>query len=383
MFDRIYSIIRKELLQTMREPRMRFIIWGPLIVELLLFGFAVNLDIENVKIAWMDRDRTPHSRSLLEAFSGSRTFTVASAPTGDAQAQRLLDRGEVLAVITISPGFARDLERKKGTSIQVLVDGANSNTAALVSNHILQVVSDFQAPYDDEAKFARPTRIGPSIDVNVHQTMVASRSRIWFNQELKSRNYFVPGVIVNMVMITTLVLTALAIVRERETGTLEQLMVSPVKPLELIIGKTVPYALVGFFQLIVATLLALAIFQIPFRGNPLVLLVAGGLFLMTTLGGGVFLSTISSTQQQAALSCFMVLVPVFLLSGFAFPLGSMPTFFQYLSYLDPMRYFIEIMRDVFLKGAGLDVLWPQLLALGGFGLTAIGLSSLCFRKRLD
>jgi ABC-2 type transport system permease protein len=184
-------------------------------------------------------------------------------------------------------------------------------------------------------------------------------------------------------MVMSLVLTVLSIVREKEIGTMEQLMVTPIKPIELIIGKTMPFAIMGLCHLILATLLALAIFRIPFRGNPLILLVSGFLFLLTTLGAGVFLSTISRTQQQAALSTAMFLLPAFLFSGFAFPIHSMPLAFQYLTYLDPMRYFITIVRGVFLKGSGLEVVWPQLLALAGIGIAVFTLSVLRFQKRTD
>jgi ABC-2 type transport system permease protein len=289
----------------------------------------------------------------------------------------------VLAVVAVLPGFARDLERGEQASVQVQVDGSNSNTAALVSNYLAQVIQGFAAEYRLEPLRRRVIRSESAETVRFNSPRVAARSRIWFNEELKSRNYFVPGVVVNLVMITTIVLTALAIVREREIGTLEQLMVTPVHPVEIIIGKTAPFALVGLFQLIVATLLALAIFRIPFRGSPFLLLASGILFLLTTLGSGVFLSTIAKTQQQAVLSSFMFLMPAFLLSGFAFPIHSMPRIFQYVTYINPMRYFIEIVRGLFLRGSGISVLWPQLLALAGFGIVVLSLSVLRFRKRLD
>jgi ABC-2 type transport system permease protein len=279
-----------------------------------------------------------------------------------------LDHGEVLAVVSVLPGFARDLERGRQTAVQVQVEGSNSNTAALVSNYATQVINNFAAEFRPAAA-AVPR--------------VEARSRVWFNEELESRNYFVPGVVVNIVMLITMMLTALAIVREKEIGTMEQLMVTPLRPVELIIGKTVPFAIIGIFQLILVTSLALVVFQIPFRGSAVLLLAAGILFLLSTLGSGLFLSTIASTQQQAALSSFMFVMPAFLLSGFAFPITSMPVFFQYLTYVNPIRYFIEIVRGIFLKGSGVDVLWPQLAALAGFGVAILSLSILRFRKRLD
>jgi ABC-2 type transport system permease protein len=367
----------------MREPRMRFFLFVPMIFELLVFGYAVNLDLENINVAWVDLDRSPHSRQLREAFAGSSTFSITATPSDDMEARRLLDCGKVLAVVAVLPGFARDLERGRQAAVQVQVDGANSNTAALVSNYLTQVVHAFAADFRFDQLRRRVVKTGASRNASFNSPGVTARPRVWFNEELKSRNYFVPGVVVNLVMITTIVLTALAIVREKEIGTLEQLMVTPIRPVELIIGKTAPFALIGLFQLIVATLLALAIFSIPFRGNPLLLLISGFLFLMTTLGSGVFISTISNTQQQAVLSTFMFLMPAFLLSGFAFPIHSMPQIFQYVTYLNPMRYFIEIVRGIFLRGSGIVNLWPQLLALLGFGVAVLGLSVLRFRKRLD
>jgi ABC-2 type transport system permease protein len=384
MLTRIYAIFYKELLQTVREPRMRFFLFVPLIFELVLFGYAVNLDLENINIAWLDRDSSPHSRQLRDAFSGSATFSIVANPADDFEAQRLLDRGEVLAVVVILPGFARDLERGQQASVQVQVDGSNSNTGAIVSSYLTQVINSFAADFRFKQQRGRAIEgVSSAAVAGAHSPRITARSRVWFNEELKSRNYFVPGVVVNLVMITTIVLTALAIVREKEIGTMEQLMVTPVRALELIIGKTAPFAIVGLVQLTMATLLALMIFHIPFRGNPLLLFASGILFLLTTLGSGVFLSTTANTQQQAVLSTFMFLMPAFLLSGFAFPIHSMPLIFQYVTYLNPMRYFIEIVRGIFLRGSGLTVLWPQMLALAGLGIAVLGFSALRFKKRLD
>jgi ABC-2 type transport system permease protein len=383
MGRRIREIFRKELIQTLREPRMRFFLFVPMIVELVLFGYAVNLDLEHVRIAWLDRDQTPHSRQLYEAFAGSTTFSITAAPSDDHEAQGLLDHGEVLAVVVVLPGFGRDLERGRQAVLQVQVDGSNSNTAALASNYATQIINRFGADFRSQQQRQREMQSGAHVAAASDSPPVTARSRVWFNEELKSRNYFVPGVVVNLVMIITIILTALAIVREKEIGTMEQLMVTPIRPVELIIGKTVPFGIIGILQLIMATLLAFIVFRIPFRGSPLLLVISGAMFLLTTLGSGLFISTIATTQQQAALSTFLFMMPAFLLSGFAFPIQSMPTVFQYITYVNPMRYFMEIVRGIFLKGSGIEVLWPQLLALSGFGLAILSLSVLRFRKRLD
>ena len=199
-----------------------------------------------------------------------------------------------------------------------------------------------------------------------------------------SRNYFVPGVIVNIIMMVTLMLTALAIVREKEIGTMEQLMVTPIRPIELMLGKTLPFALVGLFDMVLVTAVALLVFHIPLRGSLLLLLLRlRVLFLMTTLGAGLFISTISHTQQQAMMATFFFFMPAFMLSGFTFPIRNMPVAVQWLTYLNPLRYFMEIVRGIFLKGSGVDVLWPQMVALAVFGVTILMLSARRFHKRLD
>jgi ABC-2 type transport system permease protein len=363
MWERIRVILRKEVLQTLREPRMRAVLFVPPMVQLIVFGFAVNLDVENTKLAWVDRDRTPQSRELAAAFSGSRYFEITAYPETEQQIQALLDHGRVQAVVRINAGFARDLLRGIPAPVQLLVDGTNSNTASLVSRYAQQVVTGFRQ------SGARP--------------ILRSEARVWFNPELNSRNYFVPGVIVNIILLVTLMLTALAIVREKEIGTMEQLMVTPLRPLELIIGKTLPFAVVGLAQTAVITTLALVVFRIPLHGNPLLLVLGAALFLMTSLGAGLFISTISHTQQQAMMAAFFFSTPAFMLSGFAFPIRNMPALVQWITYLNPVRYFMEIVRGVFLKGAGLDVLWPQMLSLAIFGVTILTLSALRFRKRLD
>jgi ABC-2 type transport system permease protein len=212
---------------------------------------------------------------------------------------------------------------------------------------------------------------------------ISAKSRVWFNPELKSRNYFVPGIVVNIIMMVTLMLTSMAIVREKEIGTMEQLMVTPIRPIELILGKTLPFALIGIVDTALVVGAALLLFHVPFRGSALLLFASGGLFLMTSLGAGLFISTISRTQQQAMMTTSMFFQPFFLLSGFAFPIRNMPEPIQYLTMLNPVRYFMEIVRGIFLKGSGVDVLWPQMVTLAVFGVVILSLSAMRFRKRLD
>jgi len=223
----------------------------------------------------------------------------------------------------------------------------------------------------------------PGAAANLQAPQIEARTRVWFNPDLHSRNYFVPGVVANILMLVTLMLTALAIVREKEIGTMEQLMVTPLRPVELMLGKTLPFALVGIVDTIVITAAALIVFRIPLRGNPLLLLACAVLYLLTSLGAGLFLSTISQTQQQAMMASFFFTTPAFMLSGFAFPIRNMPVVVQYLTYLDPIRYFMEIVRGIFLKGVGFSSLWPQMLALLIYGVTVMSLSVTRFHKSLD
>jgi ABC-2 type transport system permease protein len=297
--------------------------------------------------------------------------------------QRALDRGDAQAVVRVLPGFERDVLRGRTVEVQVLVDGTNSNTASLVSGYAGTVVADFSSAVLAERQNARLLSRGAQAPVNFGAPQVAARSRVWFNPDLYSRNYFVPGVIGNIIFMVTLMLTAMAIVREKEIGTMEQLMVTPIRPIELMLGKTLPFAVVGIVEVAMITTVALLLFHIPFRGSPLLLFACSSVFLMTSLGAGLFLSTISHTQQQAMMMNFFFSVPAFMLSGFAFPIRNMPEAVQWLTYLNPLRYFMEILRGIFLKGAGVTVLWPQIVALAVYGVTVLTLSALRFHKKLD
>jgi len=367
MWERIRVILRKEFLQALREPRMRVLLFLPPVLQLVIFGLAVNLDIDHARIAWMDLDRTPESRDLQMRFFSTIRFDLVALPENEDQVQSVLDRGQAQAVVRVLPGFARDLARGRTPGVQVLVDGSNSNSASLISGYAGQVIAEFAAS-------RVTTRRSVPID---------AEPRVWFNPDLYSRNYFVPGVIANIIMIVTLMLTALAIVREKEIGTMEQLMVTPMRPIELMLGKTLPFALVGLVDLVLVTSAALLIFRIPLRGSFLLLLLCSILYLMTSLGAGLFFSTLAHTQQQAMMGSFFFTTPAFMLSGFAFPIRNMPHVVQYLTYIDPIRYFIEIVRGIFLKGVGVSVLWPQLICLAVFGVGVLTLSALRFRKTLD
>jgi len=383
MWERISEIVRKEVLQSMRETKTRLTLFLPPLIQLIIFGYAVNLDVEHTRIAWMDMDRTPESRDLGSAFAASRYFEVVAIPRDEGQVQQLMDRSRVQAVIRVLPGFARDIERGETAGVQILVEGTNSNTASLVSNYANLVVAGYAARVSADQQGRTIMARSPAAPANGALPSVASQSRVWFNPELRSRNYFVPGTVVNILMTVTLMLTALGLVREKEIGTMEQLMVTPIRPVELMIGKMIPFAFVGVIDLILVTTGAVVLFGVPLRGNLLLLLGSALLFLMSSLGMGLFISTVSQTQPQAMISSFFFSMPAFFLSGFTFPIQNMPASIQALSYLNPVRYFMEIVRGIFLKGSGVSALWPQMVVLGVYGVAILGLSAWRFHKRLD
>ncbi len=379
MWNRIRGIIRKEYIQTFRAPQARGLLIFPPLLQLMLFGYAVNLDVENARTAWMDMDRTPESREFLAELQGSHYFQITAFPAGENEARDLMDRGDVQAVVRILPGFARDIKRGKSTAIQILVDGTNSNTAAIVSTYATQIVAGYSSKLQASRQNARYT--GTPVPSVI--PILTAQSRVWFNPDLRSRVYFVPGVIVNIIALVTIMLTAMSVVREKEIGTMEQLMVTPMKSFELIIGKLLPFAVVGIIEVVIVVIAALLVFHIPLRGSILLLFGCSILFLLSTLGVGLFISTISQTQQQAMMSSFFFFMPAMLLSGFSFPIHNMPAIVQYLTYLNPLRYFMQIVRGLFLKGVGIEFLWRDITALFVFGTAILFLSALRFHKKMD
>jgi ABC-2 type transport system permease protein len=381
MWGRILEILRKEIIQLFRDRRIRIILFGPALIELIIYGYAVTLDVEKSRIGWMDRDNSFESRELLAYFQASTYFQITDAPDSDAKARDLLDRGKIVGVIHVLRGFGRDVHRNNMAAVQVLLDGTNSNTAAIVSGYTSEIIEGYSERVGEAGNRSQAVT-AKNRGVSLSAPAFSVQSRVWFNPELRSRDYFIPGVVVNILAMVTIMLTAMSIVREREIGTMEQLMVSPIRPIELIIGKLLPFAAIGIIDLILVTSASLIVFHTPLRGSTVLLFVGTILFLMTTLGVGLFISTISRTQQQALISSFFFLMPALLLSGFAFPIRNMPMPVQLLTYLNPLRYFTEITRGVFLKGSGFGYLWPPMIALAIMGTSILALSAARFRKRL-
>jgi len=383
MLPRLKSMLVKEFIQAFRDPRMRILLFVPPILQLIVFGYAANTDIRNISLAVYDLDRTPASREMVDRFSSSGYFRISRIATDLRQIRRWIDAGKVSAALQINPGFSREVGQSQGSTIQVIVDGTDSNTASVIMGYAQGIV----AQYSRELLQTRLNKI-PNLPVALKRPLlqrggIELRSRAFFNPNLESRNFYVPGIIALLIMLVTLLLTCMSIVREREIGTMEQLIVSPIRPLELILGKTIPFALIGYIDVALVTVVGVSLFEVPIRGSFLLLLAATTLYLLSSLGIGLFISTISRTQQQAMMTMFFFFMPAILLSGFIFPIANMPGVVQVLTYANPLRYFLIIIRGIFLKGIGLNILWPQMVGLAILGAVLFAFSSLRFRKRLE
>jgi len=375
MGERIKHMLIKEFIQVFRDPRMRTVIFIIPMMQTLIIGYAVTTDVRHVRTAVVDQDNTTVSRELVSRFAGSNYFDVVARVDSDAEASELIDRGEVSVVLRLLHGFQGDLQAGRSGRLQVILDGTDSNTAGIVLSYVNRIAGD----YSQRTLIERYQRSLGGGQVPGH---VELRTRAWFNENLESRNFYVPGVIVTVVSVVTLVLTSMAVVREKEIGTMEQVMVTPIRPLEFILGKTVPFALIALVDVLLVTAVGAFWFQVPLRGDLALLLLGTILYLLTMLGIGLWISTVSETQQQAMMSSFFFFFPAMLLSGFAFPIANMPRVVQWMTYADPLRYYLVIVRAIFLKGVGIEILWPQMLILAAMGGAMLWLVSLRFHKTM-
>jgi drug efflux transport system permease protein len=375
MWERIKHMLVKEFIEVFRDPRMKAFIFVVPVMQLLIFSYAASTDVRHIATGVYDLDNTVTSRELVSRFVKSGYFDVVEYVANDRRERELLDRGKAQVVLHVDRGFEDDLRAGRSAPVQMIVDGTDSNTAGIVLGYSNTIVQQFSQAILAE----RLHRLRGDVRV---PGQVELQTRTWFNENLESRNFFVPGVIALMITLLTLLLTSLAIVREKEIGTMEQIMVTPIRPVEFILGKTVPFALISFVDLVLVTLVGVVWFQVPIRGSFVLLLFATSVYLMTTLGVGLLISTVSQTQQQAMMSTFFFFMPAVLLSGFMFPIANMPVAVQWLTYLNPMRYAMVILRGIFLKGVGLGILWPQIAALAVMGVMTLGVASRRFRKTL-
>ena len=377
MLGRLKQMLIKEFIQVFRDKRTRFILIIPPIIQMLVFGYAATYEIRHVPAVVLDLDHSQESRELISLFSSSPYFDVQRQLTDSRQLGDLIEQGKTTVGIEIDAGFARNLRKGQTAPLQVIVDATNSNTALIASGYITQIALGFARNYQQD----RINRIAPQLVEAIPS--VELEPRPWYNPGLSSRWFFVPGVIGSLTLVLVVTLTAFAVVREREIGTLEQIMVTPIRPAEFILGKTLPFFLIGLFDVSLIAVVGTLWFQVPFRGHISVLLTGSILFILCMLGVGLLISTVSSTQQQAMVTAFFFIMPAIAFSGFGFPISTMPQWLQYLTYLSPLRYFLVVLRGTYLKGVGMEILWPQMLAMAGLGVSLLTIAVLRFHKALD
>jgi len=369
---RVRELVRKEWRQMFRDPRMKQLIFVSPIVQLVVFGYAVNTDVRYAPLLFVDRDGTSEARGLADALEASTEFRIIRGDGTSGAAARALDRGDALVVVEVPPQFASDLGSGRPVEVQVLVDGTHSMSANLARGAAALIIED----YVQHGGILG----GPPI---LARGGLEIRPQAWYNPDLKSRVYNVPAVAGVLLMLMALLLTSMAVVRERELGTLEQLMVSPLQPSELIIGKTLPVVLITTLDLVLVAAIAILWFHVPMRGSVLLLAAGSLFFILAAIGLGLLISTISNTQQEAFMSMFFFLLPIIILGGFMFPVANMPVVFQWISLANPLRHYLELVRGVFLKGAGLDALWTQLLALALMGPALLAFAVRRFHKTIE
>ncbi len=370
----ILEIVKKEFYQIRRDKRMLAVSIMAPVLQVLLLGYAATTDIRNTNLVVCDMDKTAQSRDLIRQFTNTTYFIHKYSVDVLNDVDDYIDNAEASIAIVVPQGFGRQLLARQTAQVQVVLDGADANSANILLGYASQIISSYsQELLVEYSGLLHGHRIG----------LVRPEPRIWFNPDLLSSNFMVPGVVALVLMIITMTLTSLGIVKEKEIGTLEQLMVTPIKPYQLILGKLIPFIIIGFFDMVIVLAVARYWFEVPLVGSVPLLFGLSALFILTTLGLGLFISTISKSQQQAMLIAqFFFFMPFMFLSGFSFPIANMPEVIQYVTYLIPLRYFLEIVRAVFLKGATLNELWPQATALAVFGVAILSLSVMRFQKNL-
>ena len=373
----IIEFIKKEFLQFKRDPKMFALILLAPVIQLTFLGFAANLDVKLVRTIVFDQDRSTTSRDFIERFTSSGYFKIEEYVNSYDKITEVIDKGDAILAIVIPNDFEKDIYNRRTASVQALFNGSDGNTAGIVAGYTQNIVSD----YSQNIVLNFLNRSGQKLS---SVSIISPEIRVWYNPELKTRNFMVPGIVGLLLSLITLILTSLAVVKEKEIGTMEQLIVTPLKPYQIIIGKLVPFVVLSFAAVIIILAAMYFIFGIPVKGELWFLFFSSFLYILSTLGLGLFVSTISKTQQQAMMiSIFGVMMPMIFLSGFAFPIENMPKSIQYISYIVPLRYFNEIIRGVILKGLGFSDLWFNALLLFVMGVTILFFSSLRFKSRLE
>lgn len=376
MLERIKRMLVKEFLQMLRDPRMRVVVFGAPVIQMTVLAFALTTDVDRIKMALLDSDRSPASRQIVETMTSSGHFEIHELPAKGADSDRLLDEGSVRAFLHLPAGLGNDLKRGDSAGIQLLVDGTDSNTTSIVLAYASQVIQEYS-----NRLLADKLEKAPGLSVVPGRVEIEARA--WFNPNLESRYYYVPGLIAVMLLLVSMILASIAIVKEKEIGTIEQIMVTPISRLEFILGKTIPFMITGFITMTIMFMVAMLIFGIQVQGSWLLLYILTGVYLAGNLGLALLVSAGSSTQQQALLTAFLILMPSILLSGFMFPISNMPEPVQYVTFLNPMRWYLEILRGVVMKGVGMKSLWGPVTAQSVLAFLAILTASLRFKKTLE
>ena len=372
----IFNFIIKEFLQFKRDKRMFMVVLIAPVIQLIFLGYAATLDVKNIHTVVFDQNRTQDSRELINNFEKSGYFTIDYYVTNYDDLTILIDKGDALMGLVIPTDFSKNLGAQRTAQLQTIFDGSDGNKTAIASGYVQGIISSYSQNIINESlerKGIKKSLMG-SIQPEV---------RVWYNPDLTTRYYMLPSIVGLIIMLVTTSLTSLAIVKEREIGTLEQLIVTPIKPYQMILGKIIPFSILGFVSVTIVMSVMRFWFQIPVRGSVVYLFFSAFLFMLSTLGLGLFISTISRTQMQAMItSAFGIMMPMIFLSGFTFPIENMPQSIQYFTYLIPLRYFIVILRGIVLKGIGIEDLWAETLLLFLFGILILALSSLRFKKNL-
>jgi ABC-2 type transport system permease protein len=375
MGARIWPIIRKEFIHIFRDPRTLAVMFVQPLLQLILLGYAATTDVRNVALAVYDQNRTPESRQLIDAFVSSGQFHVMRYVGGQRELAGLIDAGEVRAGLIIPPLYAHNLIGGRSAQVIFVLDGSDPSVASS-SLSAARLIGQAQSTQIQQQTLARRGQVGGSVPLEV-------RTRVWYNPDMASAVFMIPGLIGLVLQMQATLLTASAIVRERERGTIEQLIVTPIRPYELIIGKILPYAIVALLITLEVMVAGTFWFGVPIKGSPALLIAIAALFLVSTLGIGLLISTVANTQQEAFLLTFLTLLPAVFLSGFIYPIAAMPLALQIISGAIPLTYFLIVVRGIVIKGVDLPTLLPQVTALAAFGVVLITLASLRFKKRLD
>jgi ABC-2 type transport system permease protein len=372
----ILHLMKKEFIQTLRDKKMIPIIFVLPVLQLILLGYAANIDIKDVSMVVCDMDKSQTSFNFISQFTNSGYFTLVKSIDSPKEIDYYIDDGYASVALMIPTDFSKNLLAKKGTSIQFICDGSDANSANIALGYAKQIT----ALYSQNVFLENMEKSGRKMST----PRIIPEPRVWFNPELKSKNYMIPGVLSLILMIITMAMTSLGIVKEKEIGTLEQLIVTPIKRYQLIIGKVFPFAVFGLIDITLVISVAVFVFAIPIRGSVLLLFFLTLLYILITLGLGLFISTISKTQQQAMMTAmFFVMMPFMFLSGFAFPIENMPIIIQYITHIIPLKYYLIIVRGIFLKGIGIAELWKEALILLIWGISIIAISVVRFNKKLS